>query len=64
MYSRMSGEFDQRRESYLKEHPDMMAASDWKGDSTDSMDWQKKMELEESVQIVGDMQLALQKEIR
>ncbi len=65
-YSQMAGEFDQKRESYIKEHPDVPAASkSWKDVAREEgMDWQKRLELEQSVQMVADMQGTLQREMR
>lgn len=63
-YSQMSGEFDQRRDSYLKEHPDVPAASDQRFGRGEPLDWQGRMELDESMVVVSDMQLALQKEMK
>ena len=63
-YNQMSGEFDQRRDTYLKEHPDVPAASDPRFSGSESMDWQKRMELDQAMMVVSDMQVALQKEIK
>lgn len=65
-YNKMAGDFDQRRESYVKEHPDVPAASrSWQEVAPDGdMDWQKRLELEQSVQMVADLQGSLQREIR
>jgi hypothetical protein len=63
-YNQMSGEFDHRRETYLKEHPDVPAASDPRFNTGETLDWQKRMELDEAMVVVSDMQLALQTEIK
>ena len=74
-YNQLSGEFDQRREAYVKEHPDVpAAASQWQyntgeggggwGQPGEGMDWQRRMELEQSMQVVADMQRALHREIQ
>lgn len=64
-YSKMSGEFDQRREAYLKEHPGAPgSSSNMRYDTGDGMDWQKRMELDQSMQMVSEMQRALHKEIQ
>ena len=59
----MAGEFDQRHEDYLRQHPDMASTSSSLSDSTVS-DWQKALEMEQNMRVVVDMQVALQKEIR
>lgn len=52
-YSKMANDFDRRRDTYQQEHQ--------KGDV---VDWQKEIEMEQSMRLVSDMQVALHKEIR
>ncbi len=63
-YNKMSGEFDQKRDAYRKEHPDVETPSWEKKETGDNNDWQKRMEMEQGVLLVADMQVALQKDIR
>lgn len=56
-YRELSGEFEQRKQDYLKEHPDRAKAaahSSWSTDYEENemdMDWQTRMELEASMQV-------------
>ena len=64
-YKQMSGEFDQRRENYLKENPEVARRVRQRtGRQEGDMDWQTRMDLEQSVQVVGDMMAAVQREIK
>ena len=52
-YSKMTEDFDRRKDVYQQGH------------QTESMvDWQREVEMEQSMRLVGEMQMALQREIR
>ena len=55
-YSKMSQDFDRRRDDYRKDHPDTQTMPD--------IDWQKEVEMEQNMRLVADMQMTLQREIR
>ena len=55
-YSSMSEQFEQKRQDYLKEHPDMP--------SMGTEDWQYEIEMEQNVRQIADMQAQLSRDIR
>lgn len=55
-YSSMSEQFEQKRQDYLKEHPDMT--------SMGTEDWQYEIEMEQNVRQIADMQAQLSRDIR
>lgn len=62
-YSEMAGEFDERRDSYRRQHPER--AQKFSSEFDDSkMDWQSQIQVDQSIRLVADMQVALQKEMR
>ena len=62
-YNQMSGEFDQRRDTYLRQHPGMAHKTGSDFDET-KPDWQAQMQMDQGIRLVADMQVALQKEMR
>lgn len=54
-YTSMSEQFDQKRQDYLKEHPDMGHMG--------TEDWQYEIEMEQNVRQIADMQAQLSRDI-
>ena len=62
-YKQLSGEFEQRREDYLLQHPEM-AHKGGVASEDSKLDWEKELQMEQNMRLVGDMQVALQREIQ
>ena len=54
-YSSMSEQFEQKRQDYLKEHPDMA--------NMGTEDWQYEVEMEQNVRQIADVQAQLSRDI-
>lgn len=61
-FDQLSGEFDQRRENYRIQHPEM--TPDGGTAAENRQNWEADVEMEQNMRLVADMQVALQKEIR
>ena len=61
----MVGDFNQQQEEYRKQHPDIDVVPSWAGDPDgNNVDWQKRLEMDQNIAAVADLQLALQREIK